>query len=64
MVLNCKLTYRTVCDIDIEEGRGHCECLSSQDITKTVQNGAVSNQLTGDGRGGGVWGDDCESVDL
>jgi hypothetical protein len=34
-------------------GRGQCECYASHKVTKS---GAVSNQLTDGGRGGGVLG--------
>ncbi len=50
----------------IEEGRGQPECLSSQEVTKLSENGAVSYQLTdgGRGRGSGECVGDSETCDL
>ncbi len=48
----------------IEEGRGQYDCLSSQDVTKTIRR-CVSYQLTRVGRGGGnCVGGDNESADV
>jgi hypothetical protein len=39
-----RITLHRVCSI--EEGRGQCECLSSQEVTKTIRMGAVCIKLT------------------
>jgi hypothetical protein len=48
----------------IEEGRDQCECLSSQEVSKTIRTRTVSNQLTDRGSGGDCFGGDSESIDV
>ncbi len=44
--------------------RGQCECLSSQEVTKTIRMGAVSYQLTDGGRKGECVGAASKSFDV
>jgi hypothetical protein len=41
------IQYNPTCVYDIEEGRGHMRMLSSQEVTKNDQNGAVRESMKG-----------------
>ncbi len=41
------LQYNPTCVYDIDEGRGHMRMLSSQEVTKNDQNGAVRESMEG-----------------